>query len=149
MPAKQKRKQRKMAALVLQAVAGHARANAAVESFLAGLKHPLKKEIAAVREIILATDRSIGEGIKWNAPSFCTTEYFATVNLRSRDAVQLILHLGAKVRDNTREISLRDPAGLVKWLAKDRCMVTLGAGRDIAAHRAAFQSIVREWIRFV
>jgi hypothetical protein len=36
---------------------------------------------------------------------------------------------------------------LIEWLAKDRCLVTLGKGKDIAAHRAAFESIVREWIR--
>ena len=77
-----------------------------------------------------------------------TTEYFATVNLRARDRVQLILHRGAKAKDNsTKGMQIADPAGLIKWLAWDRCLVTLGAGKDIQARRAAFEAIVREWIR--
>jgi hypothetical protein len=48
------------------------------------------------RQIILDADASIAEGIKWNAPSFYTSEYFATIQLRAKDGVQVILHLGAK-----------------------------------------------------
>jgi hypothetical protein len=35
----------------------------------------------------------------------------------------------------------------MKWLGKDRAMVTLGAGRDIPANRAAFEAIVRAWLK--
>ena len=44
---------------------------------------------------------------------------------------------------------IADPAGLIKWLAKDRCLVTLGAGKDIKAKQSAFEDLVREWIRQV
>lgn len=91
----------------------------------------------------------IGEGIKWKSPSFRTSEYFATINLRSLDRVQLVFHLGAKVRDNTKELKIADPAGLIKWLAMDRCLVTLGAGKDLRANRAAFEKIVGAWIKYV
>jgi hypothetical protein len=49
----------------------------------------------------------------------------------------------------TTGINIADPAGLLKWLANDRCLVTLGAGKDIQARRAAFEAVVREWIRWV
>ncbi|MBI3844027.1 MAG: DUF1801 domain-containing protein [Planctomycetes bacterium] len=119
----------------------------AVVAFLRDLDHPLKKEIEAVRQIILGVSPEIREGIKWNAPSFRTTDYFATFNLRATDKVQLVFHKGAKVKDNsTKGMQIADPAGLLKWLAKERCLVTLGVGKDISAKRAALQSIVREWI---
>jgi hypothetical protein len=35
----------------------------------------------------------------------------------------------------------------VKWLAEDRALVTLGAGRDIADNRKALEAIVRSWIK--
>jgi uncharacterized protein YdhG (YjbR/CyaY superfamily) len=120
----------------------------AVTAFLRKLHHPLKKDIEAVRRIILAVSPAIREGIKWNGPSFRTTEYFATVFLREQDKVQLIFHKGGKVKDNsTAGAQITDPAGLIKWLARERCLVTLGVGKDIQANRSAFETIVREWIR--
>jgi hypothetical protein len=119
-----------------------------LDDFMRELDHPLKKDIETVRQIILNVDPGIGEAIKWNAPSFRTTDFFATVNLRSMECVQLIFHTGAKVKATAATgISIADPAGLLKWLAKDRCLVTLGAGKDIQARRAAFEAVVREWIR--
>jgi len=130
--------------------ASSAQTGPAVAAFLRELEHPLKKEIAAVRQMILGASPKIREGIKWNAPSFCTSEYFATVNLRSREMVQLIFHRGAKARNDLPQgMKLADPAGLIKWLGKDRCLVTLGAGKDLAVNRAAFEKIVREWIQYV
>lgn len=116
---------------------------------MAGLEHPLKTEIETVRTIILGVSPEIGEAVKWNAPSFRTTEFFATVNLRSQERVQLIFHLGAKVRKDLTEVMIADPAGLVHWLAKDRCSIVLGTGEDIAARRAAFEKIVQQWIAYV
>jgi uncharacterized protein YdhG (YjbR/CyaY superfamily) len=125
-------------------------ADEAVGAYLRALKHPLKKEIAAVRLIVLAVSPSIGEGIKWNVPSFRTEkEWFATFNVRAKDSVQLIFHLGAKTRPNLKTFKLADPDGLVKWLGKDRAVVTLGAGRDIPVHRKALEAIVRAWIKQV
>jgi hypothetical protein len=118
--------------------------------FMRELDHPLKRDIDTVRQIILNVDPGISEAIKWNAPSFRTTDFFATVNLRSRECVQLIFHTGAKAKATaTTGISIADPAGLLEWLAKDRCRVTLGVGKDIQTKRAAFEAIVREWIRWV
>lgn len=125
-------------------------AAADVVAYLRDLEHPLKKEIEATRRVILGIDRSIGEGIKWNAPSFRTEkEYFATFNMRAKDSVQLILHLGAKARPSQNAFKVADPKGLMKWLGKDRALVTLGAGRDLASNRAAFEAILRDWVEHV
>ena len=121
-----------------------------VETFLASLEHPFKKEILAVRQIILSADPGIAEGIKWNAPSFRTSEYFATFHLRAKDGVQVILHLGAKKRDSsTTGIAIADPESLLAWLAKDRASATFRDLKDIEARRAAFANLIRQWIKHV
>jgi uncharacterized protein YdhG (YjbR/CyaY superfamily) len=111
--------------------------------------HPLKKDIDAVRRIIAGVSPSIEEGVKWNAPSFRATEWFATVNLRAKDKVQIILHLGAKKRAGQKPFKIADPNGLLAWLAPDRALVTLGAGRAITANRKALEAIVRAWLKHV
>ena len=117
-----------------------------VDGLLDGLKHPQRKEIDAIRKAIGGADKSISEGVKWNAPSFRTTEWFATVNLRSKDELQVVLHLGAKVRAGQKRPVIADPNGLLKWLANDRAMATLS---DTPADRKALAAIVRHWIKYV
>ncbi len=97
---------------------------ATVDDFMRALDHPLKAEIDAVRKIIVAASPRIEEGVKWNAPSFRAGEWFATINLRSKGFVHVILHLGAKVgHDATTRMRAADPAGLLEWLAKDRAAI--------------------------
>ena len=92
----------------------------------------------------------IGEGIKWNAPSFHTSEHFATFQLRARGGAQLILHRGAKVRDATAPtVSIADPEELLEWLSPDRASVTFRDMADVDARRAAFTSIIQQWLRYV
>jgi hypothetical protein len=117
--------------------------------FMASLDHPLKVDYEAVRKTILAADKSIADGVKWNSLSFCTTEWFATVNLRSRDTVQLVLHLGAKVGKETPADAIPDPKGLLKWLGKDRAIATLGAGPALKANLPTLKTLVKAWIRYV
>lgn len=117
-----------------------------VAEFMQKLEHPLKAEIEAVRAIILGADKQIGEGIKWNSPSFCIKEYFATVNIRN-DALLVILHLGAKVKDSSfTGLTISDPAGLLEWLGKDRAAVKFRDMQAVEAQRTAFEDIVRQWI---
>src|SRR5690349_13053331 len=44
-----------------------------VDTFMDALKHPLHDVAEGLRKIILGTDKSIGEGIFWNAPTFYYT----------------------------------------------------------------------------
>lgn len=121
-----------------------------VEDFLASLDRKSKQEVLAIREIILAADSTIAEGIKWNVPSFRTSEYFATMNLRVKTGIAVILHFGAKKREiPATGVAIADPESLLVWLAKDRAMVTFRDLSDIAARRSAFTSLIREWIRHV
>lgn len=118
----------------------------AVEQFFTALDHPLKAEIYAACGAILAASSTISSGIKWNAPSFRTSEWFATTHLRSRDQVQFIFHLGAKKRPELPALAIDDPSGLLKWLAPDRAIVSLGVGKLTPARRIALKALMRAWI---
>lgn len=126
-----------------------ASATTSVDDFLAALEHPLKKELLALRKIILSADPSIQEGIKWNAPSFCTSEYFATFHLRAKGGVQVILHLGAKKRAKGARMGVADPDSLLEWLGDDRASAKFRDSKEITRKRAAFTQLIREWIRHV
>ena len=118
-----------------------------VTAFLATVPPAQRSELQAVRAAILAVRPGIGEGIKWNAPSFRTEDDFATFHLRVKQGMQIILHTGAKIRALPKGgLRLDDPAGLVKWLAPDRCLVTLAGGAGLAAELRALQAIVQQWL---
>jgi hypothetical protein len=118
-----------------------------VDALLASLDHPRAREIDRVRQLVRDADPRIEEGVKWNAPSFRTSEWFATIHLRARDGVQVILHRGAKRRDDA--VAIADPASLLAWLGADRASVTFRDAADIEARSAAFQEVVRQWIERV
>ncbi|MDP3739162.1 MAG: DUF1801 domain-containing protein [Hyphomonadaceae bacterium] len=119
-----------------------------VAAFLSDLDHPLKTDIEAVRKLVLGTSATIAEGIKWNSISFRRADWFATVNLRSKDVIQLVFHIGAKVKDNP-DLKIADTNGLLLWLAKDRALVTLGSGKTLKANAKAFEAIVKAWLKYV
>ena len=122
----------------------------AVDELMKSLRHPAKSEIQALRALILQVHPSIREGVKWNSPSFRTSEYFATTNLRTKQGVGVVLHFGAKVRSvaGSRE-SIKDPQNLLTWLAKDRATVNFADMKDISAKMKAFQAVLRQWIKYV
>ena len=119
---------------------------AAVDELMASLEHPDKATIEAIRQAIRNADPSIAEGVKWNAPSFRTNEYFATTHLRTKNGVGVVLHFGAKVRE-IGAVSIEDPEGMLTWPAKDRAMVTFTGVEDVQARTPALQAIVRQWIQ--
>ena len=148
MPAK--KRSPKPAAAVKPSATG-SRRDPDVEALMRELDHPLKKELAQLRELFLSISPEVHEGIKWNSPSFRTTEFFATVNIRARDGqerVWLILHMGAKPKKSGIDrAKIPDPSGLLEWLGKDRCLISFRDGKDIQAKRPALEAILRAWIK--
>ncbi len=122
--------------------------DSAVDAFFSVLDHPLKPALEALRSLILVVSPDVREGIKWNAPSFRTSDWFATTNVHGKNGLRVILHTGAKVKASaTKGLKIADPTGLLEWLAKDRCLVTLGDAQDVQAKGPALKAILREWIR--
>lgn len=120
-----------------------------VKAWLERLEHPRKREILALREVIRGVDQRVAESIKWNAPSFSTTEHFATFHLRDTAAVQIVFHLGAKARGVGMRGRIADPLGLLQWRDADRATVGFRTLAEVEARKAALAAIVKQWITFV
>ncbi len=125
--------------------AAAASGSAAVDAFFGKLRHPRKDAFLALREIVLDADPAIAEGIKWNVPSFRTSEWFATLHVRGKDGVQVIMHLGARSRGRSAK-RVEDPAKLLTWLGPDRALATFRDLEDVRARRRAYQALIRAWI---
>lgn len=127
--------------------ASAAKAPATVDALMRELDHPLKAEIAAVRDAILAAHPRVAEGVKWNAPSFRVDDYFATINLRQRDAVMIVLHRGAKAKsDDGFAAGFPDPSKLLTWLSHDRAVIKLRDMAELTAQRAALTAVIHAWV---
>lgn len=84
-----------------------------VDAFMAKLTHPLADVVAALRKIILSTDPTIGEEIKWNAPAFFYTgelppfnpkehkRHIVVFNFYRKDCIRLVFPSGARVNDKS------------------------------------------------
>jgi len=123
---------------------------AAVDEFMVSLQSPELELVQALREAILEVDKTVAEGIKWKAPSFRSSEYFATTNLRLKQGVGVILHVGAKVRELPEGgIAIQDPEGMLKWLAKDRAAVEFKDLESFYSSKSPFQAILKQWLSYV
>lgn len=133
-----------------RAAAGPSASSGDAATLLAALEHPHTAAILAVRDVLRSVDPAVREGVKWNAPSYYTAEHFATFQLRHRDGVQMVLHLGARPRPDTglRE-GIADPSALLDWRGPDRATVTFADRADVEAKRPAFEAVLRQWLTFV
>lgn len=119
-----------------------------VDAYMAKLKHPLADVVAALRKIILSTDREIGEEIKWNAPAFFYSgemkpsdpkeykRYFVVFNLPRKDCVRLVFLKGARVNDKS---------GLLEGdYADGRRLALFHSMEEVKSKKAALQAVVRK-----
>lgn len=119
---------------------------AEITTFIENVKHPLKQEIVALRDIILSANADITEHIKWNAPSFCyNDEDRVTMNFHKQDRIVLVFHRGAKVKDST-DFHFEDASGLMEWASKDRALATFRTMQEIEDHTDALKNIVSRWM---
>ncbi len=119
----------------------------AVTAFLDTLDHPLNPSLLSLRKLILGISPLVREEFKWNSPSFKTTDHFATINVHGKNLLRLILHTGARKKASAQTgLDIPDTTGILKWLAKDRAMVTFESGCELKKKNAALKSILRAWI---
>lgn len=121
-----------------------------VESYLAGLDHPLKQALVKLRAAILRSNAAITDHIKWNAPSFLHGgDDRVTFRLPPGGrGLQLVFHRGARKR-SADGFAFTDPSGLVAWAGADRGVVSLGSAAEVAARTGAIVALVNAWVRAV
>jgi len=108
--------------------------------------------IEYLRQTILATDKEIGERIKWNNPSFYYTgemkesdpkEYkreMIVMNL-FKNRIMLVFPSGAKVKDSS---------GLLEGDFKDgRRTIVFKDLADVKSKEKSLQGIIKNWLKLV
>lgn len=123
-----------------------------VNGFIRNVEPEFASLIEAVRKLILATDKIIGEQLKWNSPSFFYTgamkpfdpkEYkrdIAVLNCR-KGVVLVVLPTGAKIKDSS---------GLLEGSYADgRRMVTFKSLNDVKSKGKALQAAIKQWLYLV
>ncbi len=121
-----------------------------VDAYMKVLKHPLADVVAALRQIILNTDKEIGEEIKWNAPTFFYAgemapsdpkkykRYLIVFNLFKKDCIRLVFPSGAKVDDGS---------GLLAGdYADGRRLAMFSSMKEVKTKKAALQQAIRKWL---
>jgi hypothetical protein len=121
-----------------------------VAAVIAAMPPDLREMATALRALVRSVDASVGEAIKWNAPSFHTAQgvHFATMNLRAKDGPLLILHLGTGKRAMPAG-AIDDPAGLLTWLGPDRASVRVRDAAAVASIHDPLRALLRQWLQHV
>jgi hypothetical protein len=122
-----------------------------VDAYMKRLKHPLTQVVAALRRIILKTDRTIGEEIKWNAPTFFYTgelppfdskeykRYLVVFNLYRKDCIRLVFWRGGSVKDTS---------GFLEGDYKDgRRLATFSNLKDVTSMKPKLQRALKEQLK--
>ena len=115
----------------------------AVDALLAGMGRSDDPLVSKVRAEIVGADRRISEGVKWNSPSFHLNGWFATLNLRQKSGVMVVMHRGAKASRTPPKPD--DPSGLLVWRGDDRATVTFANLSEFKSRRTAFNALVAAW----
>lgn len=118
-----------------------------VETWLATVDPAQRPALDRLRTIIRdAAGPDVAEAIKWNAPNFTHRgEDRLTLNLGPKGSLRLILHRGAKAKDSAG-FSFADPAGLAKWPAPDRGVVSFRDAAELEAKAEALADLVGRWV---
>jgi len=124
-----------------------------VDEYMQALDHPFKDVLEALRQAILSADASVGEEIKWNAPTFFYTgemppsdpkkyrRYLVVSNLYRQDEVRLVFVGGGKVSD---------PTGLLSGeYADGRRLAGFHSLDEVESRRDALQQVVREQLQLL
>ena len=124
-----------------------------VNAYMAKLKHPLANVVADPRQIILSTNKEIGEEIKWNAPTFFYAgkmkptdpkkylRYLVVFNLYKKDCIRLVFPSGAKVKDTS---------GLLEGdYADGRRLAMFYSPQDVNSKKKVLQTIITKWLKLL
>jgi uncharacterized protein YdhG (YjbR/CyaY superfamily) len=107
-----------------------------------------KALVEAVLQAIIEECPSLTESIKWNAPNFCdNNKDRMTIMLHKKDRVGLILHAGAKPKEDKKAPPLYpDDTGLLEWNSNIRATIMFSDLTDFQSKRNLFKKAVKRWI---
>jgi hypothetical protein len=122
-----------------------------VDDYIQTLQHPLADVVVYIRQLILSIDKTIGEGIYWNAPTFYYTgtmpafnpkeykRYIVGFVFNKKDCIRLVFLRGADVVDTTN---------LLEGDYKDgRRLITFTSIEDVISKEKDLANIIKQIIK--
>jgi len=112
----------------------------------------LGKIIQTLREIILDTDKEIGERIKWNNPSFYYTGEMKPFDPKEykREIIVFNLYKGRIMLVFPSGAKANDKSGLLQGEYKDGRRITIFKDlEDVRSKEKLLQTAIKEWLRLV
>jgi len=112
----------------------------------------LGKIIEVIRQIILSTDKEIGERIKWNNPSFYYTGEMKTFDPKEykREIIVMNLYKGRIMLVFPGGAKVNDTSGLLTGDYKDGRRITIFTDmKDVESKKKALQKIIKDWLKLV
>ena len=121
--------------------------NNAVTQFLDDLNHPFRKEIEALRKIILGANKFLDENIKWNGPNYSIGEDDrVSIKVLPPKQITIIFHRGAKVLEQPKNKLLSEDYGLLEWKTNDRAIAMIKDIEYIERYRNQLGELVKNWL---
>jgi hypothetical protein len=124
-----------------------------VDAWIHALKHPLRDVITDLRALILGIDKSIGEEIKWNAPTFFYSgpmkpsdpklykRYMIVSNLFRKDCIRLVFPSGARIEDTS---------GLLEGdYADGRRLALFHSREEVKEKSPAMKRAIKKWLKLL
>jgi hypothetical protein len=122
-----------------------------VDAYMKKLKHPMKDVAEEIRKTILDTDKSVGEEIAWNVPSFFYTGKMKSFN--PKEYKRFIVNFNFFKRDCLRLIFLRGTLVKSKLLEGDfkdgRKLIVFHDVKSVKANKKELQKIVKGLIAHI
>lgn len=118
------------------------------QSFLTEFNDERKPLVEAILQAINEERPNLTKRIKWNAPSFCDNgKDRLTVMLHKKDSVGLILHTGAKPKEDKKAPPLyEDSTGLLEWNSNIRATILFADSTDFFTKRDLFKKAIKQWL---
>jgi len=118
------------------------------QEFMTEFDDERKPLVEAILKTIIEACPILTESIKWNAPTFCyNNKDRMTILLHKKDRVGLILHTGAKPKEDKKAPSLySDDTELLEWNSNIRATISFSDLPDFQSKRNLFKKAVKRWI---
>jgi len=119
------------------------------QEFLENFKDKRKPLVKVLLKAIKEAEGGLRETIKWNAPTFCDGDKDRmTIMLHEKDRVGLILHTGAKPKENKKAPPIfEDNTGLLGWNSNIRATIVFMDLANFSAKKSLFKRAVKRWIK--
>lgn len=123
-----------------------------VTAHIAALDPEVGKIAEALRKIILSTDKTIGEHIKWNNPCFYYTGEMKPFNPKEykREIVVFNLYKGRVMLVFPSGARVHDTSGFLTGEYKDgRRIAVIADMNDVKTIKKILQHVIREWLKTI